>query len=137
MRMTLAFAALLLAAQTCGTGSTMVLELTTEGGIAGRGVGSIAVDARKVTAGDLRRTCTGILTASEEARIRELLGDVSGDAWQSYGGVHADAIGYRLAAGERIASWYGEDPRELPEPLHRLRAELWAVRDRVLRDCPQ
>src|SRR3954470_3713570 len=41
------------------------IAVTSEGGIAGRGVGGITIDDPNVSASDMRRTCTGALTEAE------------------------------------------------------------------------
>ena len=140
MKLTLCLAAAILAAQTCGTATSepiVNVKLETDGGITGRGLGSVAIDNRSVTARDMRRTCNGTLNDAEEKQLRELLERVPSGDWKSYGGGHPDAIRYTLTVGTRTASWYGEEPAELPGALRTAGKTLWSVRNRVLADCPE
>jgi hypothetical protein len=147
MKISLIFAAALLAAQTCGTGAKetmLTMKLTTDGGITGRGLGAVTVDATqnadapRVEATDTRKNCTGALTPEERSRLRNLLNASRPDLWQheySAPSGSADLIHYTLTVGDRTTSWYGESPVELPQDARDLRAALWTVRDRVIRDC--
>ena len=133
-------AALLLAG--CGTSNAMLtMRLTSDGGISGRGVGGVAVDATKVQADDTRRTCEGTLSAGEEKQLRELAASAHPETWpQSYASPDRphgapDQIRYTLTVGNRSTSWYGETPEGVPQEIIRLRAALEAVRQRVMRDC--
>ena len=133
-------AALLLAG--CGTSDArLTMKLTSDGGIAGRGVGGVAVDGTKVQADDTRRTCEGTLSAAEEKQLRELAASAHPEAWpESYASAERphgapDQIRHTLTVGKRSTSWYGETPEGVPQEIIRLRAALEAVRQRVMRDC--
>jgi hypothetical protein len=106
------------------------IEITTDGGFAGRGLGSIVIDGTSIAAKDLSRTCHGELTAQEEETLARAAAafkpsDHSAPA-------HPDQIGYTLKAGEQSMSWYGEEAPPEAAPLFGV---AWNVRHRVLDGC--
>ena len=150
MRFSIFFAAMLLAAHTCVPKDKMVtkmltMRLTTDGGLAGRGLGNVTVDAttdanapRVETTDAARKSCNGTLTPEEKQRLRNLANAARPDLWQhEYPAPRGsgDMIHYTLTLGDRTTSWYGESPSDLPQDARDLREALWGVRDRVARGC--
>jgi hypothetical protein len=118
----------------CNTSTPMTstlphIAVTSEGGIAGRGVGGLTIDDPRVIASDMRRTCNGALTDAERAELAPLLSIANSDA-PAPG--HPDQIRYTMTVGDKTASWYGE---EAPSDLAPLFKTLWRVRSRVLGSC--
>jgi hypothetical protein len=105
------------------------MSITTDGGISGRGLGSVTIAQSSVTASDGRRSCDGTLTAAERDALRQLTA-VTPRETTAPG--RPDQIRYTLTVGERSASWYGEEP---PPDLARAFATLWQIRVRVLGSC--
>jgi hypothetical protein len=135
MRVQLFLMAMLLAA--CHTDVPMTssaselprISVTSDGGITGRGVGGIIVDSGEVTATLQQKSCTATLTDSEHAKLQQLIA-IRGSNAEGHG--HPDQIRYTLTAGDRTATWFGEDaPKEIA-PLFQL---LWQIRQRVLASC--
>lgn len=121
---------------------TISIRLETEGGISGRGLGSVSVTGDRVAASDVRRNCEGALARAEQEQLDALLRSAHPERWrESYAAPDRphgspDQIRYVLTAGGHSTSWFGENPDGLPEELRAIRAALWNVRDRVLRQCP-
>src|SRR3954452_75576 len=135
MHIRLFFVALLLAA--CHTDVPMTssanelprISVTSEGGITGRGVGGIVIDNGEVTATLQQKSCSGTLSGPERAKLQKLIPTRDLNA-EGHG--HPDQIRYTLTAGDRTATWFGEDaPKEIA-PLFQL---LWQIRQRVLATC--
>ena len=104
------------------------MSVTSDGGITGRGVGGIIVDAQ-VTATLQQKSCTGTLTDAERSKLQKLIPIRDANA-EGHG--HPDQIRYTLTAGDRTATWFGEDaPKEIA-PLFQL---LWQIRQRVIASC--
>jgi hypothetical protein len=93
------------------------IELTTDGGLTGRGVGSVRIEGRKLFAnGRFVRD----LTLSERQRLNTFaaaIDDFSGSA------TAPDAIHYRLRAGDHVLTWTDAD--RLPAPVQTLFDALW------------
>jgi hypothetical protein len=105
------------------------ITVTSEGGITGRGVGGIVVVDGQVTATLQQKSCSGPLTDSERSKLQALVPIRDSNA-EGHG--HPDQIRYTLTAGDRTATWFGEDaPKEIA-PLFQL---LWQIRQRVLASC--
>ena len=119
----------------CNTSTPMTstplphIAITSEGGIAGRGVGGLTIDDPRLTASDMRRTCGGALTDAERSELAPLLSIANSDA-PAPG--HPDQIRYTVTVGDKTASWYGEEP---PAELATLFKVLWRIRGRVLGSC--
>lgn len=115
---------------------TMRIELTSEGGISGRGVGGITIDGTTITAGDGRRECRGELTAQERDALAQRVRDAHPERWKTDEGTgHPDQIRYTLKLSDHTISWHGEDLSTLPADVRALYAALWPIRQRVLGGC--
>ena len=133
MRILLAF---VFAATSCNTPTAMTstppplphMTITSEGGIAGRGVGGITIDDPRVTATDMRRSCDGVLTSAEVSELRSL--KIAASDAPAPG--RPDQIRYTMKIGDVSASWYGEEP---PAELAAAFGVLWRIRGRVLGGC--
>jgi hypothetical protein len=105
------------------------ISVTSDGGITGRGVGGIVIDGSQVTATLQQKSCSGTLTDAERSKLQALIPIRDSNA-EGHG--HPDQIRYTLTAGDRTATWYGEDaPKEIA-PLFQL---LWQIRQRVMASC--
>ena len=105
------------------------ISVTSDGGITGRGVGGIVIDAGQVTATLQQKSCTAALTEPERRELQKLIPIRDSNA-EGHG--HPDQIRYTLTIGDRTATWFGEDaPKEIA-PLFQL---LWQIRQRVLASC--
>jgi hypothetical protein len=105
------------------------ISVTSDGGITGRGVGGIVVDNGQVTATLQQKSCTAPLTDEERARLQRLIPIRDSNA-EGHG--HPDQIRYTITAGDRTATWFGEDaPKEIA-PLFQL---LWQIRQRAMASC--
>jgi len=137
--MLIALAALLLnTAESCDAAktTTMHIELTSEGGISGRGVGGITIDGTAVTAGDGRRECHGELTVDERDMLAQRVRDAHPERWKTDEGTgHPDQIRYTLKLSDHPISWHGEDLSVLPADVRALYTTLWKIRERVLGSC--
>lgn len=122
--------------------NAIMISLETEGGISGRGLGSVVIEGDRVEAGDTRRSCHGSLSVAERDQLGSLFRSSSPQSWlTSYAPKDRphgppDAIRYTLTAGEHFTSWFGEAPSELPQQVAAIRGALWAIRNRVLHECP-
>jgi len=109
------------------------IEVTTSGGLVGRGAGNYAVDSDgkislTTTAG---RSCTFQATAGELARLNKLVGAARPDAWKdSYAPENrcCDRFEYNLtldrAGVQRTTEWI-DDPLPMP-------ADLQAIADAIV-----
>ena len=118
----------------CNTSTPMTstlphITVTSEGGIAGRGVGGLTIEDPRVTASDMRRSCSGVVTDAERSELASLLSIASSDAPPPG---HPDQIRYTMTVGDKTASWYGEEP---PADVASLFKALWRIRARVLGNC--
>ncbi len=117
----------------CNTVSTMPdvhLEITTDGGFTGRGLGSITVDAQKGTT----ERCSSALTAAELHQLADALAAATKTDWkESYGHAAPDAVQWTMKAGERKTSWY--DNNDVPKEIGAVRDAAWKIRERVNREC--
>lgn len=129
---------LLLTAASCNTADAMAsraastlprIEITTDGGFSGRGLGSIAIDGETITVKDLSRTCHGELSTDQRHQIEHALASF---AEVTRGDAHPDQIHYVLKAGDRTASWYGEAPPNEAAPLFQA---VWPLRQKILANC--
>jgi hypothetical protein len=103
--------------------------VTSEGGIAGRGVGGITIDDAKIAASDMRRTCGSTLSNDERAELQSLTSIVAHETTEP---ARPDQIRYTLSVGDVRASWYGEEP---PADVAAMFKALWRIRARVLSGC--
>lgn len=105
------------------------LEVVTDGGFVGRGVGGIVIDGGAVTASDLAHSCKGELSDGDR---HELARDLATFKPVKGAPAHPDQIGYTLTAGELSATWHGEDAPASAAPLFKT---VWTIRQRVLAGC--
>jgi hypothetical protein len=105
------------------------ISVTSDGGITGRGVGGIVIDGSQVTATLQQKSCSGSLTDSERSNLQKLIPIRDSNA-EGHG--HPDQIRYTLTAGDRTATWYGEDA---PKEIASLFQLLWQIRQRVMANC--
>ena len=138
----LAFAILVFALSACAATSRPIepwkLELTSSGGIAGRGVGSLTIDsagASTVSTTD-RKQCSFTATADELSKLTDVLQNAKPEAWKSsYEPENAccDRMTYELkvtmAGADKSVTWI-DDPLPMPADLTALieavRAQLRA-----------
>jgi len=117
----------------CNTVSTMPdvhLTITTDGGFTGRGLGTIAIEAKKATTD----RCSSPLTAAELEQLGEAMNAAKKIEWkESYGAAHPDAVRWTLETDGRKTSWY--DNNDVPKELGALRDAAWKVRERVNHAC--
>jgi hypothetical protein len=106
------------------------IEVTTDGGFVGRGIGGVVIDGTTVTATDLARTCKGELTPREEVSLSHAIAKFK-DSGKSPAG-HPDEIGYTLVLAGQSTSWHGETA---PPGAAAVFKSVWRVRQRVLDDC--
>lgn len=101
------------------------VEIATDGGIAGRGIGTYAIDSDGLVSivSMNGKLCEFRATDEELARIEQILGDARPDAWSdSYVPAErcCDRIYYRLKieqrGGTRTLSWI-DDPLPMPDDL--------------------
>jgi len=101
------------------------VEIATDGGIAGRGIGTYAMDSDGVVSivSMNGKRCEFRATDEELARVTSILGAAKPDAWKdSYVPAESccDRIYYRLkieqGGGTRTLSWI-DDPLPMPEDL--------------------
>ena len=121
--------------QTCEAKmSDQKVELTTDGGFTGRGLGGVNVTGMNAEATDGRRSCAGELTEHESAELAKRIREASPESWKEFNEAHPDQIRYLLTIGKHTASWFGEDA-PIPKDVQRLFDVLWPVRERLLRQC--
>jgi hypothetical protein len=121
------------------------VEVATEGGIAGKGLGSVAIAPPTVSARDLARSCDGTLADDEQARLASAAGAAKPEGWKSeyvrpenpHG--YADQIRYTLTLTrgqeKHATSWYEETRAQLPSDAASLYNEAWKARARVVASC--
>jgi len=110
----------------------MVLQFSihTDGGFAGRGLGSMSVKAGKITT----ERCESTLTAAEQERLCAALAAVKKlKLRDSYGHASPDAVEWTLDLGDRKTTWY--DGNDLPKELEELREAAWKAHQRVVSAC--
>jgi hypothetical protein len=105
------------------------IALTTEGGISGRGLGDLFIERGRITARDLTRQCTGVLSDAERAALAKLPQLAANDP---AGTGRPDQIRYTLTVGDRSQSWHGEEAPPEAAAWYQL---LWTIRARVLDAC--
>jgi hypothetical protein len=120
-------------AGSCNTADPMTpalhASLTTDGGLSGRGLGSIDVVGRDITTDKCRAT----LTDEEAAELARLAKAAKPDSWKPEYGQQArpDQVRYTLTLEGRSTSWWGESPADLPAEVRALRESLWKLRARA------
>lgn len=104
-------------------------SLTTDGGLSGRGLGSIEVVARDITTDK----CKATLTDEEAAELARLAKAAKPESWKSEYGQQArpDQVHYTLTLEGHSTSWWGENPDGLPAEARALRESLWKIRARA------
>lgn len=129
---------LLVTAFSCNTARMQDLpriELTTSGGFAGRGLGSVVVEDGQATTASISGPCgTTQLTAAEREALSSAIANLH-DLEPSYvpsSNPHgnADQVRYTLMLGDRKTVWIDESTDRLPASLRELTRVLWQVRDR-------
>lgn len=107
------------------------IEITSDGGFAGRGTGGVVINGDAVTATDLSaRNCTGTLTDDERRILARAAAEFK--AGPSRENAHPDQFHYVLMTGGQQMAWYGE---EAPPEARPLFDAAWKVRQRVLAAC--
>lgn len=95
------------------------IELTTDGGFTGRGIGSVRIEGTKLSVnGRFVRDLTPSQAAGF-ARLAAAVSDFAGSA------TSPDAIAYRLQAGEHTITWRDSD--RLPRPAQNLFEAVWTL----------
>jgi hypothetical protein len=149
--------ALLLILMGCGTNSTTSttaeetvsngwkIEVATEGGLAGRGVGSVVIEPPAVDARDFNRGCKGSLDEREAQTLGSAVAAAKPSEWKKeyvrpenpHG--YADMIRYTLTltrgSESHATSWYEETRSKLPPDAAALYNEAWKTRARVVASC--
>jgi hypothetical protein len=155
MRMTTL--ALLLILMGCGTNSSpqataegsvskgWKIEVTTEGGLTGRGLGSVVIEPPAVEARDFNRGCQGSLDEREAQTLGSAVAAAKPSEWKTeyvrpenpHG--YADMIRYTLSltrgSESHSTSWYEETRAKLPADAAALYDEAWKTRARVVASC--
>ncbi len=95
------------------------IELTTDGGFTGRGIGSVHIEGTRLSVnGQFVRD----LTQSQAAAFTRLASAVSDFAGSA---ASPDAIAYRLQAGKHTITW--RDGDRLPNPAQKLFEAVWSA----------
>lgn len=104
-------------------------SLTTDGGLSGRGLGSIEVTGRAIKTDK----CNAELTDEENAELTRLAQAAKPESWSAEYGKPArpDQVHYTLTLEGHSTSWWGENAEGLPEEVRALRESLWKVRSRA------
>jgi hypothetical protein len=124
-----------------------VLELRTTGGIAGSGLGNLAIDGSRATASHRNRNCVRDLSNIERESVDGALRDALSVAWREsyvkddnpYGA--ADQIRYELTwqsdgTTARATWWYDETRPDLPPEIRTLFETMTRIRNDMLATCP-
>jgi hypothetical protein len=114
---------------TSTSGTLPHIEVTTDGGIAGRGLGGVDINRGTITASDLVRSCKGGLSEEEGKALAS--GVATFQPSKSAHG-HPDQIGYTLKFGDVSVQGHGEEAPASVEPLFKT---VWSIRQRVLAGC--
>jgi hypothetical protein len=112
----------------------MKLELHTDGGIHGRGVGSVVIDDDDVLAIDLNRRERGRLTFAERDALQRAIGRLEIHPPHTDATKVRDAIRYALtmdAFGRPLSTHSWNDDEASPTVLA-LRDVIWKIRERIL-----
>ncbi|HKO58454.1 MAG TPA: protealysin inhibitor emfourin [Thermoanaerobaculia bacterium] len=120
-------------AGSCNTADPMTpalhVSLATDGGLSGRGLGSVDVVGREVTT----EKCRATLTDEEASELARLAKAAKPESWKSEYGQQArpDQVHYTLTVEGHSTSWWGENPSDLPAEIRALRESLWKIRARA------
>lgn len=120
--------------------AVVALDWRIDGGIAGRGDGSLGVRGAEVVASDAGgRLCTGRLEREEAEELTRLVGAIEPGIWGSKLLVRgADFFTYELKVeteqGVRELVW--NDGAELPPEVLELRRFIQALKQRIAFGCP-
>jgi hypothetical protein len=133
---------------TTTTSPSWSIELSSEGGIAGRGVGGVAIDASRIEGRDMARSCSVTPTSAELERLQKAIEASDPKSWKpryadpAAPNGHPDQILYRItwhpdgdAGTSYTTSWYGENSSSTPAAIVRLDRELQEARSRALANC--
>lgn len=115
------------------------IEITSSGGFAGRGMGSVIIDDGTLEARNMsRQLCNGgPLPAAQRRELQRLVDTARPAAWRDHGPPPgaADMIEYTLTLtrnGEsKSVKWTGEDVSMLPADLGALFETVWRIRTRA------
>lgn len=99
------------------------IELTTEGGLTGRGVGNLRVEGDTLFLNGQRRRQ---ITEAEGARLDLLTGTLPQVSRRKER--PPDGIRYQVRVGDQSVSWTDADFDRLPDEIRRLFAALWNMR---------
>ena len=120
------------------------IRLETDGGITGRGIGSIEISSDG-SAGATRPDCAGQIDREMFSEVAQAVAKARPSAWKKeyarkenpHGA--ADQIRYTLTLdrgdGEKTASWFDEVAGELPADLAHLRTVAWNAREQLVASC--
>ena len=121
------------------------VEVATEGGLTGRGLGSVVIEPPAVEARDFTRSCKGNLDEREAQTLGSAVAAAKPSEWQKeyvrpenpHG--YADMIRYTLTltrgSESHATSWYGEAHPKLPADVSTLYGQAWKTRARVVGSC--
>jgi hypothetical protein len=121
------------------------IEVATEGGLTGRGLGSVVIAPPAVDARDFQRSCKGTLEEGEAQTLASAVAAAKPSEWQKEyvrpenPRGYADMVRYTLTltrgAESHATSWYGEAQPKLPADVSTLHHEAWKTRGRVVASC--
>ncbi len=140
MKLTLLASLLALSCNTVSVPAPVDLDLTTDGGLTGRGLGSVSIRGDAITARTLGpQSCSGTVTATERNELAAAVEPALHEEWRSdytpAGNPHgsADQIRYALTLNGRRVTWTDEAETSLPPALAALRKIAWQLRERACR----
>lgn len=128
----------LFAVMSCNTADSMTastrttlprIEVTTDGGITGRGLGGVTFEKDSGTATTPGSSCQSEITAVEKQQLARAVDSFKAVTQDD---VQPDQIHYILTVDGRTASWYGEQP---PDSATQLFHVAWQIRQRILGSC--
>ncbi len=117
------------------------IEVTTEGGFTGRGLGAVTLSAQAVRASDWNRSCEVEISDQERRELEHQIAAALECDWRvyvlednPYG--YADQIRYTITLDEsgqsRSASWLDETAGAVPHEIALLFRTAWHLRDRTM-----
>ena len=119
--------------------SSWRVEITSSGGFAGRGLGSVSIENGTLEARNMNaQICDGApLSDAERTEMQRLVDAARPAAWQNRepapGG--ADMVEYTLTlrrdSATKTVTWTGEDMTQLPSDLAALFETTWRIRGRA------
>jgi hypothetical protein len=127
------------------------VEVATEGGLAGRGLGSIQIaSSGDATAADLARSCSARLDGAEVSSLAALVEKTRPSAWPEVAARpesprgEFDQVRYTLtlsttndSGAETVShtSWFDQSLEREPDDVRQLAKALWDERERILDGC--